>query len=89
MPHTLIVDLAQHAILIALLVASPMLATALIVGLGVSVFQALTQIQEQTLSFVIKLVSIAAVFLLALPWILQILVRYASELFRGLPGLVS
>ena len=89
MPHTLIVDLARHAIFVALLIAAPMLITALVVGLGVSVFQALTQIQEQTLGFVVKLVAIVSVFLLALPWILQVMIRYASELFRGLPGLVS
>jgi flagellar biosynthetic protein FliQ len=89
MPHTLVTDLARNAIIVALLVGAPMLAVALIVGLLVSIFQTVTQIQEQTLSFVPKLLAVAVTFLLALPWVLQLLVKYTTELFRGLPGLVS
>ncbi len=89
MPYALVVDLARHAILTAVLLAAPMLATALVVGLAVSVVQALTQVQEQTLTFVPKLLAVAIVFLLALPWMLQVIVRYAAELFRGIPGMVS
>ena len=89
MPHALITDLARNAIMTALLVAAPMLAVALIVGLLISILQTVTQIQEQTLSFVPKLLAVAVVFLLTLPWALQILVRYTTELFRGLPGLVG
>jgi len=65
-----------------LLIAGPMLVVALLVGLTVSVLQAVTQIQEQTLAFVPKLVGVSAVFLLALPWVLQLLVKYTTELFR-------
>ena len=75
--------------MLALLVAGPMLVVALGVGLIVSVIQAVTQIQEQTLSFVPKLVAVGATFLIALPWILQILIKYTTELFRSLPSLVS
>ena len=82
MSHALVVDLARNAIMLALLVAGPMLVVALLVGLTVSVLQAVTQIQEQTLAFVPKLVGVSAVFLLALPWILQLLVKYTTELFR-------
>lgn len=89
MHHAVVVDLARNAIILALLVAGPLLAVALIVGLIVSVFQAVTQIQEQTLSFVPKLLAVAAAFLIALPWMLQLLVRYTTELFRSLPSLVS
>lgn len=89
MNHALVADLARHAIMTAMLVAAPMLATALVVGLLVSVFQALTQIQEQTLSFVPKVIAVAVVFLLALPWILQLLVRYTTELWRGIPGIAQ
>jgi flagellar biosynthesis protein FliQ len=89
MPYALVVDLARNAILTAVLLSAPMLATALVVGLLVSVVQALTQVQEQTLTFVPKLLAVAVVFLLALPWMLQLIVRYAAELFRGIPGLVS
>jgi flagellar biosynthesis protein FliQ len=48
-----------------------------------------TQIQEQTLSFVPKLVAVAVTFIIALPWIIQIMVKYTSELFRSLPSMVS
>jgi flagellar biosynthetic protein FliQ len=87
--HQLIVDLARNAIMLALMVAGPMLIVALGVGLIVSVIQAVTQIQEQTLSFVPKLVAVGATFLIALPWILQILIKYTTELFRSLPSFVS
>jgi flagellar biosynthesis protein FliQ len=89
MSHTLVVDLARNAIMLALLIAGPMLVVALLVGLTVSVLQAVTQIQEQTLAFVPKLVGVAVVFLLALPWMIQLLVKYATELFRSLPSLIS
>jgi flagellar biosynthetic protein FliQ len=87
--HQLIVDLARNAILLALLIAGPMLVVALGIGLIVSVVQAVTQIQEQTLSFVPKLVGVAATFLIALPWSLQLMVKYTTELFRSLPSFVS
>jgi len=89
MSHALVVDLARNAIMLALLVSGPMLIVALLVGLTVSVLQAVTQIQEQTLAFVPKLIGVSAVFLLALPWVLQLLVRYTTELFRSLPSLIS
>jgi len=89
MSHTLVVDLARNAIMLALLIAGPMLTVALLVGLTVSVAQAVTQIQEQTLAFVPKLVGVSVVFLLALPWVIQLLVKYTTELFRSLPSLIS
>ena len=89
MSHALIVDLARNAIMLALLVAGPMLIVALLIGLVVSILQAVTQIQEQTLAFVPKLIGVSAVFLIALPWVLQLLVKYTTELFRSLPSLIS
>ena len=89
MSYALIVDLARNAILITLLLSAPLLIVALGIGLFVSVLQAVTQIQEQTLSFVPKLVGVAVVFLVALPWMLQLSVKYTTELFRSLPSLVS
>ena len=88
MPHQLVVDLARNAILMALLLAGPMLVVALGVGLIVSVIQAVTQIQEQTLAFVPKLVAVSAAFLIGLPWGLQLLSKYTTELYRSLPSLV-
>ncbi len=89
MSHVLVVDLARNMIMTALMIAAPMLVVALAVGLIVSVIQAVTQIQEQTLSFVPKLVAVAVTFIIALPWIIQIMVKYTSELFRAIPGMVS
>jgi flagellar biosynthetic protein FliQ len=89
MSHTLVVELARNMILTSALVAAPMLAVALLVGLVISLIQAVTQIQEQTLSFVPKLIAVAVTFLIALPWIIQILMRYTIELFRSIPTLVS
>jgi flagellar biosynthetic protein FliQ len=87
--HALVVDLARNTVVIALLLAAPMLVAALGIGLIVSVFQAVTQIQEQTLSFVPKLVGVAAVFLVALPWMIQLGVRYTTELFRSIPSIAG
>jgi len=89
MSHLLIVDLARNALMVALMLAGPLLAIALGVGLLISVVQAVTSIQEQTLSFVPKLFAVAAAFLLALPWMLQVMVKYTTELFRSLPTLIS
>ena len=89
MSYALIVDLARNAIMLTLLVSAPLLLAALVVGLLVSVVQAVTQIQEQTLTFVPKLIVVAVVFLVALPWMLQLLVKYTTELLRSLPTLVS
>lgn len=89
MSHAIVVDLARNMIMTALLIAAPMLVVALAVGLIVSIIQAVTQIQEQTLSFVPKLVAVAVTFIIALPWIIQVMVKYTSELFRSLPSMIS
>lgn len=89
MSHALVTDLARNAMMVAGLVAAPLLIVALLVGLVVSILQTLTQVQEQTLSFVPKLVAVGVTFLVALPWILQLLVEYTAQLFRSLPGMVT
>ena len=85
----LVVELARNALVVALTLAGPLLAVALAVGLVVSVFQAVTSIQEQTLSFVPKRCAVGATFLFLLSWMLQSLMRYTTELFRARPGLVG
>jgi flagellar biosynthetic protein FliQ len=89
MSNAQIVDLARNAIFLALLVSAPMLLAALGIGLVVSILQSVTQIQEQTLAFLPKLVGVSAIFLVALPWMLQLLVNYTSGVFRGLPTLAG
>ncbi|MDH5588461.1 MAG: flagellar biosynthesis protein FliQ [Gemmatimonadota bacterium] len=88
MPIALVLDLARNALLQSLLLAGPLLAVALVVGLLVSILQAVTSIQEQTLSFVPKLFAVGAVFLFLLSWMLQHLMQYTTELFRSLPALI-
>lgn len=89
MSEALVLQLARDAVLHAALLAGPLLATALLVGLILSIVQAVTQIQEQTLTFVVKLLAVGVVFLLSLSWLLQTAVRYTAELLQSLPALVS
>ncbi len=89
MSHQLVIDLTRDAILTALTVAAPMLLIALGVGLVVSIFQSVTQIQEQTLAFVPKLVLVGGAFVVGLPWLIQILVRYTKQLIMSIPSVVS
>jgi flagellar biosynthetic protein FliQ len=77
-----IIDLAREGIWVLLLVSAPMMLTALFVGLGVSLVQALTQIQETTLTFVPKMVAMLLVMVLALPFMLQSLEDYGFKLFE-------
>ncbi len=89
MSHQLVIDLTRDAIITALTLAAPMLLIALGVGLIISIIQSVTQIQEQTLVFVPKLILVGGAFIVALPWLLQIIIRYTQQLLRGIPGMVS
>ncbi|MFQ5538173.1 MAG: flagellar biosynthesis protein FliQ [Gemmatimonadota bacterium] len=89
MSIAVILDLAQRSLSLALMLAGPLLGTALVVGVLIGLVQAVTSIQEQTLSFVPKLFAVGAVFLLLLSWMLRTMMQYTAELFRSLPGLVS
>jgi len=79
------IDLARQAVTVALLVGAPVLLAALAVGLVVAMLQALTQIQEHTLSFVPKVLAVAGVLLLAGPWMLQRLIEFSGAMFTRLP----
>lgn len=87
-PET-VVDVGRQALLVMLLLGAPLLLTALVVGLVVSVFQAATQINEATLSFLPKLLGIAAVAAGAGAWMLQTLVDYTRTLFQSIPSLLG
>jgi flagellar biosynthetic protein FliQ len=77
-------EITRGMLLTALLVASPVLLTALTVGLFVSILQAITQIHEMTLTFIPKILSIVTMLLVLIPWILQTLVNYAERTFSGM-----
>lgn len=79
------VDLAREAVMITLLVGSPILVAGLAVGLLIGLAQAVTQIQEQTVSFVPKLVAMVLVLTLTLPWIVNQMVQYSRELILNIP----
>ena len=87
MSQTLVIEMARDALWLALSLAGPLLGVALVIGLIVSIVQAVTSIQEQTLSFVPKLFAVGAVFLFLFSWMLEKSIRYTGELFRSLPGL--
>ncbi|GIX47065.1 MAG: hypothetical protein KatS3mg131_1276 [Candidatus Tectimicrobiota bacterium] len=83
-----VVDLATRTLRTALLLALPPLLAGLLVGVGVSLVQAMTQIQEQTLVFVPKMLVVALVLLLFAPWMLQVLTAFAAQIFLHFPAYV-
>jgi len=86
--ETMIIELGTQAMKTATLVAGPMLAAALIIGLGVSVMQAVTQINEATLTFIPKILVVALVLILMGPWMLDVLKSFTQDLFLGMVDLV-
>jgi len=84
-----VVNLATQAMSLALKIAGPLLLVALAVGLLVSVFQAVTQIQEQSLSLIPKIAAVAVVIVVLGPWMLGQLVSYTAALFTSIPTMVG
>ena len=80
------VDLGREALLITTIITAPILIAGVVVGLGIGLIQALTQVQEQTVAFVPKLLAMAVALGLSLPWILQQLVEYSRELVLSIPS---
>ncbi len=89
MSGDLVVQMAQQALVIVLIVAAPMLGLGLIVGLMVSVFQATTSIQEQTLAFIPKIVAVFVAILIFGPWMLRIMVEFVTNIFVNLPNYIG
>jgi len=84
-----VIQLAQEALMIVMLVSAPMLGLGLLVGLLVSVFQATTSIQEQTLAFIPKIVAVFVAILVFGPWMLRLMVDYVSKIFMNLPNYIG
>ncbi len=84
-----VVNLASQAMSLALKVGGPILLVALVIGLVVSIFQAVTQIQEQSLSLIPKIAGVAVVTILLGPWMLGQLVAYTTALFTAIPTMVG
>ena len=89
MTDTDIISLALQTMLVALKLSAPILATSLVIGFTVSLFQSMTQIQEFTLSFVPKLIGVGIALLVCGNWMLHTLVDFTNDLFEKLPALLS
>ena len=89
MDQDTVVSLATQAMTLAMEIAGPMLLVGLIIGLVVSIFQAVTSIQEQSLSFIPKIIGLAALIVILGPWMLDQLVNYAQNLYASIPQLIN
>ena len=89
MTQEFIVETAKRSLEITILVSSPMLGFGLVIGVAVSIFQAVTSIQEMTLAFIPKIVGVMIAVVLFFPWMLQMLVSFTSEIFTNIPQYVK
>ena len=89
MTDTGVLELTQRSVALALMIVSPVLGFGLVVGLIVSVFQAATQIQEMTLTFVPKIIAVSTAVILFGPWMLRSIVTFTIKLYSSLPDLVQ
>jgi len=85
----MVLTIARETILTSLLLALPPLGIALLVGLVISIFQAVTQVQEQTLTFVPKIVAVFLSLLFFGPWMLRLLMNFATNIFSNLSGVIG
>jgi flagellar biosynthetic protein FliQ len=84
-----VINLATQAMMLALKIAGPVLLLGLIIGLLISIFQAVTSIQEQSLSFIPKIIGVAVLIVVLGPWMLGQLVSYAQNLYLSIPSRVG
>ena len=89
MTPELVMDIGRQAVEMTLILSGPVLLAALVIGLIISIFQSATQINEQTLSFIPKLVGIFLTLILAGPWMLQMMVDYIRRLFESIPQIIG
>lgn len=89
MSSDVVIQIGQEALLMVMLVSAPMLGLGLLVGILVSIFQATTQIQEQTLAFIPKIVAVFVSILIFGPWMLRLMVDYMRQLLMNLPGFIG
>ncbi len=89
MYQDLVLGIAKEAVYAALLLAAPVLLGSLLIGLVISILQATTQIQEQTLTFVPKIIVVLVVIIVFGPWMINVLVTFANNLFVNIPHLID
>jgi flagellar biosynthetic protein FliQ len=88
MDQDTVISLGTQAMTLALEVAGPMLLLGLVIGLAVSLFQAVTQLQEQALSFIPKIVGLAILLVILGPWMMSQLITYVTNLYMSIPTLI-
>ncbi len=84
-----VIDLSRQALFIIVMLAAPMLVSALTIGLLIGMFQAATQINEMTLSFIPKLLVLVISLMIAGPWMLDLILNFTRRLYLGIPGLIG
>jgi flagellar biosynthetic protein FliQ len=84
-----VIQIGSEAIKMVLLISLPMLGVALVVGIAISLFQAVTQIQEQTLTFVPKIIAVFSAIIIAAPWMTEQMVSFTRNLFSMIPTLTQ
>ncbi|CAO1664418.1 MULTISPECIES: flagellar biosynthesis protein FliQ [Salinicola] len=89
MSPEMVMSMAYQGMKVTLMIAAPLLLTALLVGLLVSLFQAATQINEMTLTFIPKILGVFAMLILSGAWMIQLLVNFTRELLQNIPQMVS
>jgi flagellar biosynthetic protein FliQ len=89
MSGDMVIQLGQEALMIVLIVCAPMLGLGLTVGLMVSVFQATTSIQEQTLAFIPKIIAVFVAILIFGPWMLSVMIEFFVDIFQNLPSRIG
>lgn len=89
MDQSTVINIAQNALKMILYVSAPMLGLSLIIGLAVSIFQATTQIQEQTLTFIPKILAVIAAIAIFGSWMLKTLVEYTQDLYMNINQLIK
>ena len=87
MTPQMVVTIGREALMMTLMISSPLLLFALVVGVTISIFQAITQIQEMTLTFIPKIVAVAVALLVFLPWMINLAVDFTTHMFELIPTL--
>ncbi|HLQ32438.1 MAG TPA: flagellar biosynthesis protein FliQ [Chloroflexota bacterium] len=89
MTQNAFLDVIRHALTLTLMLSAPVLGFGLAVGLAVSIFQAVTQINEMTLAYIPKILAVFVALAIFGPWMLQMMLSFSSNIFMSLPGLVK
>ena len=79
-----VIDLGRNAVKTVLMISAPMLLSGLVIGLMVSIFQAATQINEQTMTFIPKIVAVLVALILFAPWIIRVMLAFTQNIFQGI-----